>query len=161
VRVFLGLGSNLGDRVGYLAGALDGLRRLDPDLECSPVYETAPVGGPAGQGPYLNCVVRLETVLAPRALLEATRRLEADAGRTRAEHWGARTLDVDVLLIDGEVIEDEVLVVPHPRLRERAFVLAPLEDLDPTRVPAGWRDALGGDAAVARLVRRVEPCPLP
>lgn len=156
MRVFLGLGSNLGDRAGFIASALEGLRRLDPDLECSPVYETAPVGGPLGQGPYLNCVVSLETDLAPHALLAATRDLEARAGRTRAERWGARTLDVDVLLIGDELIEDDELVVPHPRMRERAFVLAPLEDLDPARVPVDWRDAFGGDAAIVQLVRRVE-----
>ena len=156
MRVFVGLGSNLGDRAAFLAGAVEGLRRVDPDLECSPIYETAPVGGPAGQGPYLNCVVSLDTDLEPHALLAVTRALEAEAGRTRAERWGARTLDVDILLVGDVSVDDEELVVPHPRMGGRAFVLAPLEDLDPTRVPANWRDALGGDAAVARSVWRVE-----
>lgn len=157
MRVFVGLGSNLGDRAAFLAGAVEGLRRVDPDLECSPIYETAPVGGPAGQGPYLNCVVSLDTDLEPHALLAVTRALEAEAGRTRAERWGARTLDLDILLVGDVSVDDEELVVPHPRMGDRAFVLAPLEDLDPTRVPANWRDALGGEAAVARSVWRVEP----
>jgi 2-amino-4-hydroxy-6-hydroxymethyldihydropteridine diphosphokinase len=156
VRVFVGLGSNLGDRAAFLEGAVEGLRRVDPDLECSPIYETAPVGGPAGQGPYLNCVVSLDTDLEPHALLAVTRALEAEADRARVERWGARTLDIDILLVGDVSVDDEELVVPHPRMGERAFVLAPLEDLDPTRVPANWRDALGGDAAVEQAVWRVE-----
>jgi 2-amino-4-hydroxy-6-hydroxymethyldihydropteridine diphosphokinase len=97
----------------------------------SPVYETDPVGGPAGQGPYLNLVVELSTARSPRELLELARRLEAAAGRVRAERWGPRTLDVDVLLVGELVVDEADLVVPHPRLGERAFVLVPLADLAP------------------------------
>ncbi|MDQ3757889.1 MAG: 2-amino-4-hydroxy-6-hydroxymethyldihydropteridine diphosphokinase, partial [Actinomycetota bacterium] len=102
-RAFLGLGSNLGDRWANLRGAVDAL----PDVVAvSPVYETDPVGGPEGQGPYLNCVVMLITDRTPRQLLSLCRELEAAAGRTRSERWGARTLDVDVLLVGDQVVDD-------------------------------------------------------
>jgi 2-amino-4-hydroxy-6-hydroxymethyldihydropteridine diphosphokinase len=134
-RAFLALGSNLGDRVGYLKAAVAGL----PDLVgVSPVYETEPVGGPDGQGPYLNMVAQLETDRSPYELLLVARSLEAAAGRQRTEHWGPRTLDVDVIWIDGVDIEEPELAVPHPRLFERPFVLAPLADLAPDVVPSGW-----------------------
>lgn len=159
MRVHLGLGSNLGEREAYLASAVASLREVDPDLEVSPVYETEPVGGPEGQGAYLNCVVRLEVSLEPEEVLGLARSLEEVAGRTREVRFGPRTLDVDVLLIDGVERDDPGLVVPHPRMLERAFVLAPLEDLDPGLVPVGWRERLGGPAAVARAVRRVGSAP--
>lgn len=164
MRVHLGLGSNLGDRWAYLAGALDGLGRAGEDLVASPVYETAPVGGPAGQGPYLNCVARLWLRTGPAGVLALARHLEAAAGRRRVVRWGPRTLDVDVLVLEAEqddgslqpvVVATEELAVPHPRLAERAFVLAPLEDLSPELVEVGWRARLGGEAAVAAAVRRV------
>ena len=155
MEVFLGLGSNLGDRSARLAAAVASLRRLDADLQVSPVYETEPVGGPPGQPPYLNCVVRLTTSASPRQLLELARRLEADAGRVRTVRNGPRTLDVDVLLDGDEHIEEDDLVVPHPRMAERAFVLAPLEDLDPTRVPPNWRERLAGGPSGEGTVRRI------
>ncbi len=96
----------------------------------SPVYETAPVGGPP-QDHYLNAVVALDTELAPRDLLNIAQRLEAGEQRVRAERWGPRTLDVDVLLVGDEEVDEPDLVVPHPRLAERAFVLVPLSDLAP------------------------------
>jgi 2-amino-4-hydroxy-6-hydroxymethyldihydropteridine diphosphokinase len=135
-RALLALGSNLGDRTRYLRDAVAQL----PDLAAtSRVYETEPVGGPDEQGPYLNMVARLETDLDPRELLQVARNLEEKAERKRVVHWGPRTLDVDVLWIDGVTVDDPDLVVPHPRLFERAFVLAPLEDVAPDLVPAGWR----------------------
>lgn len=128
-RAFLGLGSNLGDRVRYLRDAVDTLRAVGL-VEVSPVYETAPVGGP-DQGPYLNLVVELRTDRSAHELLGVCRRLEAAAGRVRDERWGPRTLDVDVLWVEGTTIDDADLVVPHPRLWERRFVVAPLHDLAP------------------------------
>jgi 2-amino-4-hydroxy-6-hydroxymethyldihydropteridine diphosphokinase len=126
VRAYLGLGSNLGDRRAHLRAAIAGI----PDVVAvSPVYETDPVGGPAGQGPYLNLVVALETDRSPRQLLELARRLEAGAGRVRTEHHGPRTLDVDVLLVGDLCVHEPDLVVPHPRMWERRFVLVPLSDL--------------------------------
>jgi 2-amino-4-hydroxy-6-hydroxymethyldihydropteridine diphosphokinase len=130
-RAFLGLGSNLGDRWHYLRDAVANL----PDVvRVSPVYETDPVGGPDGQGPYLNLVVELATALSPRQLLEAAHVAEAAAGRQRTTRWGPRTLDVDVLLVGEQVVDDSDLVVPHPRMWERAFVLVPLADLAPDLV---------------------------
>jgi len=131
-RSFLALGSNLGDRWAQLRSAVGGL----PDVVAvSPVYETDPVGGPPGQGPYLNAVVELRTTLSPRELLEVARRLEAAAGRERRERWGTRTLDVDVLLVGDLRVADADLEVPHPRMGERPFVLVPLHDLAPELVP--------------------------
>jgi 2-amino-4-hydroxy-6-hydroxymethyldihydropteridine diphosphokinase len=142
VRAFLGLGSNLGDRWAHLREAVANI----PDVVAvSPVYETAPVGGPEGQGPYLNCVVELDTELGPQQLLAVGQRLEAAAGREREERWGPRTLDVDVLLVDDLDLDEPDLVVPHPRMWERRFVLAPLADLAPELVPEGWEARVAGD----------------
>jgi len=128
VRAFVALGSNLGDRRAHLRRAVAGLPGV---VAVSEVYETDPVGGPGDQPPYLNAVVELETDLGPRALLEVGRRLEEAAGRVRAGRWGPRTLDVDVLLVGDLVVDEPDLQVPHPRLRERPFVLVPLSDLAP------------------------------
>ncbi|MDQ4070820.1 MAG: 2-amino-4-hydroxy-6-hydroxymethyldihydropteridine diphosphokinase [Actinomycetota bacterium] len=126
MRAYLGLGSNLGDRRGHLRAAVAAL----PDVVAvSPVYETEPVGGPSGQGPYLNVVVALETDLSPRQLLDLGRQLEQAAGRARTEPSGPRTLDVDVLLVGELTVREPDLVVPHPRMWQRRFVLAPLADL--------------------------------
>jgi 2-amino-4-hydroxy-6-hydroxymethyldihydropteridine diphosphokinase len=143
MRAFLGLGSNLGDRRGHLAAAV---RSLADVVAVSPVYETAPVGGP-DQDDYLNVVVELDTALGPRDLLGVCRRLEAAAGRVRAQRWGPRTLDVDIVWIDGVTVDDPDLQVPHPRMSERRFVLAPLRDLAPDLVSEGEVDAAGGDVA--------------
>jgi 2-amino-4-hydroxy-6-hydroxymethyldihydropteridine diphosphokinase len=143
-RAYLGLGSNVGDRLAHLQGAVDGLGAT-PGVDVvavSPVYETAPVGGPP-QDDYLNAVVAVESDLDARALLRVAQDLEARAGRVRAERWGPRTLDVDVLLVGDVAVDEEDLVVPHPRMRERAFVLAPLADLDPTWTDAVPRDGTG------------------
>jgi 2-amino-4-hydroxy-6-hydroxymethyldihydropteridine diphosphokinase len=132
-RAYLSLGSNLGDRRRYLGEAVDSLAGV---VAVSPVYETDPVGGPDGQPPYLNIVVALDTDATPRELLGVCRRLEAAAGRVRAERWGPRTLDVDILWIDGITVDEPDLQIPHPRLWERRFVLAPLRDLAPELVSA-------------------------
>ncbi len=137
MRAFLALGSNLGDRWEHLRTAVEGL----PDVVAvSPVYETAPVGGPEGQGSYLNVVAELDTGLSPRQLLALGRRLEAASGRVRGERWGPRALDVDVLLVGDLEVDDPDLQVPHPRMWERAFVLVPLSDLAPDLVPAPPHD---------------------
>jgi 2-amino-4-hydroxy-6-hydroxymethyldihydropteridine diphosphokinase len=137
-RAFLALGSNLGDRVGHLRDAVAAI----PDLVAeSPVFETEPVGGPDDQGTYLNMVVQLETDMTPRQLLALCRRLETAAGRERIVHWGPRTLDADIIWMDGVQVQDNDLRVPHPRFRERPFVLAPLATLAPDLVPPGWEQA--------------------
>lgn len=145
VRTFLSLGSNLGDRRRYLSEAVDSL----PDVVAvSPIYETDPVGGPGGQGSYLNLVVELHTPIAPRALLSICHRIEANAQRVREERFGPRTLDVDIIWMDGVEMADEALTIPHPRWRERRFVLAPLRDLAPELVDD--QDLLLADGAVHR-----------
>ncbi len=137
------MGSNLGDREAYLRQAVAGI----PDfVAVSPVYESAPSGGPPEEAHrnYLNAVAALETGLSPRQLLELADRLEKQAERVRTVRWGPRTLDVDVLLVADLVIDEPDLIVPHPRMEERAFVLAPLADLDPSLVPperAEWARA--------------------
>jgi 2-amino-4-hydroxy-6-hydroxymethyldihydropteridine diphosphokinase len=138
---FLGLGSNLGDRLANLQAAVDALQG-EPGLRVtasSRVWETVPVGGPP-QPEYLNAVIRVETDLSARDLLDAAHRVEARLGRVRKERWGARTIDIDVLLFDEETIEEPDLIVPHPRLSERAFVLLPLLEIEPDPVlPDGTR----------------------
>jgi 2-amino-4-hydroxy-6-hydroxymethyldihydropteridine diphosphokinase len=131
VRAFLSLGSNLGDRRAYLRAAVE---RLPDVVAVSPLYETDPVGGAPGQGAYLNGVVELWTSRTPRELLAAAQAAEAAAGRVRVERWGPRTLDVDVLLVGDEKVEEADLVVPHPRMWGRGFVLVPLGDLAPELV---------------------------
>jgi 2-amino-4-hydroxy-6-hydroxymethyldihydropteridine diphosphokinase len=131
VRAFLALGSNLGDRRAYLSSALE---RIPDVVAVSQLYETDPVGGPPGQGAYLNCVVELRTTRSSRELLAAAQAAEAAAERVRVERWGPRTLDVDVLLVGEDKVDEPDLVVPHPRMWERGFVLVPLADLAPELV---------------------------
>ncbi|MEQ8719504.1 MAG: 2-amino-4-hydroxy-6-hydroxymethyldihydropteridine diphosphokinase [Acidimicrobiales bacterium] len=143
-RALLALGSNLGDRRGHLADALASM----PDVVAtSDVFETAPVGGPDRQGPYLNMVALLETDLSARELLGVARRLEQAASRRREVHWGPRTLDVDILWVDGETVDSDDLVVPHPRMTERAFVMIPVRDVAPD-LATDWPSE---SAAVVRL----------
>lgn len=130
VRSFLSLGSNLGDRRRLLHQAVDSL----PDLvACSPVYETDPVGGPS-QRAFLNMVVRVDTALTPLQLLGVCHRIESSAERVREERWGPRTLDIDIIWMDGVEMDTERLTLPHPRWKDRRFVLAPLRDLAPDLV---------------------------
>ena len=141
-RAYLGIGSNLGDRLANLQSAVDGLART-PGITvaaASPVYATEPVGGPE-QPEYLNAVVGLDTNLAARELLRVAHSLEDAAQRVRDVRWGPRTLDVDVLLVGEEAVDEPDLQVPHPRMEERAFVMAPLADLEPSMAdppPGGW-----------------------
>ena len=131
---YIAVGSNLGDRREHLRFAvlnLPGVRRL------SGVYETDPVGGPE-QGPYLNLVAEIETRMDPFELLDCCHRIEAADGRERKVRWDARTLDLDVLLYDGVTIQSDELTIPHPRMNERRFVLAPLADIAPERCPHDW-----------------------
>ena len=144
-RAFIGLGSNLGDRRALLRAAVDALEAAGDVVGVSPLYETEPVGGPGGQGPYLNVVVELSTGDTPRQLLERCRALEAAAGRVRTVHWGPRTLDADVLWVQGYEVDEPDLTVPHPRLWERRFVVQPLADLAPDLVTSEQLRASGGD----------------
>jgi 2-amino-4-hydroxy-6-hydroxymethyldihydropteridine diphosphokinase len=145
VRAFVGLGSNLGDRRAQLERAVVGLPGV---VAVSRLYETEPVGGPPGQGPYLNLVVELDTELEPHEILGVARRLEADAGRERGVRFGPRTLDVDVLLVGDHVVDDAELTLPHPRMWQRRFVVEPLAELAPELVPPGAREHAGGEVHI-------------
>jgi 2-amino-4-hydroxy-6-hydroxymethyldihydropteridine diphosphokinase len=150
VRSVLALGSNLGDRLGHLQAALDLLAAQVQVLAVSPVYETDPVGGPE-QNAYLNAVVVVEGPPV-RELLALAHRVEAARDRLRQERWGPRTLDVDLLASGDVVLDDPACTLPHPRAAERAFVLVPWRDVDPTAVVPGrgavadLLDGLGSEA---------------
>jgi 2-amino-4-hydroxy-6-hydroxymethyldihydropteridine diphosphokinase len=143
-RAFIGLGSNLGDRLAALRQAVAQLEAGGDVTAVSPLYETEPVGGPEDQGAFLNLVVELATSDSPRQLLIRCQALEEAAHRVRTVRFGPRTLDADVLLVGDLVVDEPDLVVPHPRMWERRFVLAPLADLAPDLVPADRLIAAGG-----------------
>jgi 2-amino-4-hydroxy-6-hydroxymethyldihydropteridine diphosphokinase len=153
-RAYLALGSNVGDRLAHLQHAIDELASHAEIhvTAVSSVYTTDPVGGPE-QPEYLNAVVAVDTSLAPHALLGVAQAIENSARRVRTVRWGPRTLDVDLLLYDDARIGDDDLVVPHPRMWERDFVLVPLRDVAPERVTelaAGGRGVR--DAGVALML---------
>ena len=131
-KAYVGIGSNLGDRAAHVAAAVARMNALPETkvLGVSSVIETDPVG-PAGQDKFLNAAAELETELAPAALLAELQGIERDLGRVRAERWGPRTIDLDILLYDDRVVEAPELTVPHPRMCEREFVLGPLAELAP------------------------------
>ena len=136
-RVFLGLGANLGDREAQLLDALRRLRQAGVTIvRCSSWYATEPIGGPP-QPDYLNGVVEVRTDLAPAGLLAACLSIEASMGRTRAARAAPRTVDLDLLLHGDRILSEPGLTVPHPRYRERRFVLVPLAEIAPDLVPPG------------------------
>ena len=138
-EAIVALGSNLGDREGFLRYAVTELGNV---TATSQVFETEPIGGPDAQGAYLNMVVKVETSLDPFAFMRRCQRIEAGALRQRIVHWGPRTLDVDLLFFDDVRIESPELLVPHPRVTERRFVLTPLSEVAPERCPADWDTTL-------------------
>jgi 2-amino-4-hydroxy-6-hydroxymethyldihydropteridine diphosphokinase len=129
---FLGLGSNLGDRLGTLQAAVDllGAEAEIHVVSSSRVWESDPLGGPA-QPDFLNAVIRIETSLMPRDLLLVCHRIEAALGRVRDVRWGPRTVDLDVLIYGDQTVDELDLTLPHPRMMQRAFVLLPLLELEP------------------------------
>ncbi len=138
MRVFLGLGSNLGDRAHYLKEAISAL--ASPTIKIlatSRIYETEP-WGVMEQPQYWNQVIRIETTLEPLDLLHVCQEIEHRLGRERKVHWGPRTIDIDLLIYDNRVSEFEELILPHPYLEDRAFVLVPLREIAPELVlPSG------------------------
>lgn len=152
MRAFLGLGSNLGDRRTILADAVASLAADGELVAVSSLYETEPVGGPE-QGAFLNLVAELDTDRSPLELLALCRRLEEAAHRVREVRWGPRTLDVDVLLVGDERVDSEELMVPHPRMHKRNFVMVPLLELAPDLVVEGYDPgrAVGEVTNVGRL----------
>jgi 2-amino-4-hydroxy-6-hydroxymethyldihydropteridine diphosphokinase len=134
----LALGSNLGERADILQGGVDAIAAI-PEVQVmavSPVYETVPVGGPP-QPDYLNAVLLARTTLPSAVLLGRLHEVEAAFDRVRQVRWGPRTLDVDIITVEGERSDDPALTLPHPRAHERAFVLAPWHDADPEAVLPG------------------------
>ena len=131
-RVYIGIGSNLGDREACIRQAVDQLASLkDSRLDrISSLYDSDPVGL-LDQPPFLNAVAALETELSPQQLLWNLNLIELRLGRVRARHWGPRTLDLDILFYGNLVLEEPDLVIPHPEVENRAFVLIPLNEIDP------------------------------
>ncbi|WP_030897651.1 MULTISPECIES: 2-amino-4-hydroxy-6-hydroxymethyldihydropteridine diphosphokinase [unclassified Streptomyces] len=152
-RAVVALGSNLGNRLENLQGAIDALEDT-PGVRIkgvSPVYETDPWGvEPGSQPAYFNAVVVLKTTLPPSSLLERAHAVEEAFHRVRDEHWGPRTLDVDIVSYADLVSDDPQLTLPHPRAHERAFVLAPWHDLDPDAQLPGHGPVAGLLDAVTR-----------
>ncbi len=148
-RAVVALGANLGDRGDTVRRAVAALAARTRLVAASAMFETEPVGGPAGQPAFYNAVVVVETDLEPAGVLALAHELEAGAGRVRAEHWGPRTLDVDVIAFGDRISDDPELTLPHPRAHERAFVLLPWSDADP--------DAeLPGRGRVVDLIMNIE-----
>jgi 2-amino-4-hydroxy-6-hydroxymethyldihydropteridine diphosphokinase len=145
IRAFLGLGANLGEPRIQLRQAVDALDDTGELVAVSPLYSTDPVGGPPDQDPYLNLVAELSTTATPDALLARCHELEQAAHRVRLVRFGPRTLDCDVLLYGDLVSDDPVLTIPHPRMYERRFVLAPLRDLAPELVTEDQLAAAEGE----------------
>ena len=139
-RFAIALGSNQGARLDHLRRAVADLRRAGAIVAISPLYETAPIGGPS-QDPYLNAVLLLDSSLAPSDLLGLLHEVETAHGRVRELRWGPRTLDLDIVAMDEGPVDTPELQVPHPRARERRFVIEPLCQV--------WPDALVGEALSA------------
>ncbi len=128
---YLGLGSNLGNRLAFLRSGRDTLTNGSDIvlLQAAGIYETGAVGGPPDNPKFFNTVLAIETALEPRQLLARCRAVEDEFGRSRPVRWAPRTLDIDILLYADRVVCEEDLVIPHPRLQERSFVLAPLQEI--------------------------------
>lgn len=147
-RYLIALGSNLDDRLAHLTSACQEIGGRVGDWSVSSVYETEPVGGPE-QGPFLNAVMAADSDLGPYEMLDLLQEVESHHGRERAVRWGPRTLDLDIVAWDGPGFAEERLTVPHPRARERAFVLEPLAEL--------WPDAdVGGGLTAVDALQRLD-----
>lgn len=139
VRAYIGIGSNVGESATHVRRAIERLRHVGNVLAASSLYQTRP-WGLTDQPDFINAVVAVQTGLEPHALLAQLKRIEADMGRTESVRWGPRVIDLDLLTYGDARIESGALTVPHPQLRERAFVLVPLAEIDPSYASA--RDAL-------------------
>lgn len=151
-QAFLGLGGNIGDTLGYLREAVLALETESPHgavevTAVSSVYETEPIGGPE-QDVFLNIVAEIKTSLKPYELLDFCLGLERATGRVRRVRWGPRTLDVDVLWMEGVAMNEEELTIPHPRMTLRRFVMVPLGEIAPEFL-VGWEDP--GDGEIKKL----------
>ncbi len=155
VRAYIGIGSNLNDPAAQVRQALQALAELPASqlIACSPLYRTAPVGGPPDQPDYLNAVAALDTALNPDELLTALQAIETQQGRVRTVRWGPRTLDLDMLLYGSMRCHHPRLTLPHPRLQERTFVLYPLYDIAPDLT-------IPGLGSLTKLLRNCPPLTL-
>jgi len=145
-KAYIALGSNLGDRFGYLTQAiilLEGQEKISV-INTSSIYETDPVGY-TEQDQFLNMVIKVATSLSPVELLDTCLDIELKLGRKREIKWGPRTLDLDILLYNHEIVETEKLTLPHPRMSERAFVILPLLEMDPYIKLPNAREPLAND----------------
>ena len=131
-KVYLSLGSNLGQKVDYLNNAVDIIKKNDfiHNVKTSSFYQTDPVGY-LDQDVFVNIALVLETTLSPYEMLEVCQHVEIELNRVRLIRWGPRTIDVDIILYDDITMDDEALSIPHPRMKERAFVLVPIFELEP------------------------------
>jgi 2-amino-4-hydroxy-6-hydroxymethyldihydropteridine diphosphokinase len=154
VTALVGLGGNLGERAIVLSNAAAALRdkAAAGAFRASHLYETRP-WGKTDQPDFLNAVVSFETSLDPRALVDLLQQIEKRAGREESERWGPRVLDLDLLDLDGAILSEEGLTLPHPRIAERGFVLVPLCEIEP-----GWTDPLTGRTA-AGMLEQLDPDP--
>jgi 2-amino-4-hydroxy-6-hydroxymethyldihydropteridine diphosphokinase len=133
-EVVLGIGGNKGDRAAYLKTAIEALSKQVTLVVCSQIYETEVWGGVATNGNFLNQVVCIQTDLDPTSLLELIQGIELDLGRTREQHWGDRTIDIDILYFGAEIWNTPTLSIPHPYLAQRGFVLQPLAEILPKKI---------------------------
>lgn len=142
IDAYIAMGSNLGDRHANIKGGLDAIGALDSTeiIRCSTIIETDPVG-PGDQQKYLNAVVAIRTVIAPKELLKSLLEIEAMFGRDRSSgvQWESRTLDLDVLVYGDQLIDEPGLTIPHPRLHTRSFVLIPLCEIAPDIILPGYK----------------------
>jgi 2-amino-4-hydroxy-6-hydroxymethyldihydropteridine diphosphokinase len=159
VEAFLALGSNLGDRIRYMQRAINALRQHDHIrvMALSPLYETEAVGY-TEQPDFLNMVAHIQTSLSPQDLLFVCMQIEKENGRTREIKWGPRTLDLDILLYGTQVIQEKNLVIPHPRMCERAFVMIPLCDLAPSLIHPVYKKTIQELTESVRGKEGVVPC---
>ncbi len=130
VVCYLAVGSNLGNRNKNIKKAVDYLTKIKGIRveKVSRIYETEPVGGPT-QGKFLNAAIKIKTLFSPRSLLNTLKKIEKDSGRKKTVRWGAREIDLDILLYGNKIIKMKTLVIPHPRMFEREFVLRPLREI--------------------------------
>lgn len=164
VPVLFAFGANLGDRGDTIRAAQQRLSEIAgvSNFQASPLRETValtPAGPDLSAPRYINGVARADTMLRPHALLDEMQRLELEFGRVRDVHWGDRTLDIDLILYGGRVIQDERLTVPHPRAHERDFVLAPWLDLDPAAVLMGHGRVVDLLACIGDTTTRIDDAP--
>lgn len=154
-RVFLGLGSNLGDRARYLWESLREINDIAPVVSCSPVYETDPVGMES-EHRFYNMVVEVATEFRPPELLRHLKAIEKKLGRRRGSHLLDREIDIDILLVEGIEYNDETVRVPHPQLEHRRFVLEPFRDIAPLVVHPGLNETIASLLRHCRDAGRVE-----